>query len=210
MKLTKYQHSCFTLEKNDHVLIVDPGAWTTDFIIPQNVVAVVVTHEHADHFDPEKLAAIAAAYPEVTIYGPAAVTTKIPDLPTQSVVANDRVEIGGFDLLFVGGEHATILKDFHPPFENIGVIVDDILYHPGDSLVVPEQPIRVLSVPIVAPWEKVAESVDFLLAIKPEIAFPTHDVFLNEKGIALYDRWHQMASEKYSISYQRLTDFIEI
>lgn len=210
MKLTKYQHSCFTLEKNGQLLVVDPGAWTTDFVISPGTVAVVVTHEHADHFDPEKLAAIVAVNPELIIYGPAAVTTKILDLPTQAVVAGDRIKVGEFDLQFVGGEHATILEGFHPPFENIGVIVDSTLYHPGDSLVVPEQPIRILSLPIVAPWEKIAESVNFLLAIKPEIAFPTHDAFLNEKGIGLYDRWHQMASEKNNISYQRLTDPLEI
>lgn len=210
MKLTKYEHSCFTLEKNSQVLVVDPGAWTTDFVVPQHVVAIVVTHEHADHFEPEKLQTIIAANPDALIYAPASVTSKITDLPTQPVTANDIVTVGEFTLQFIGGQHAPIHEGFHPPFENVGVVVNDTLYHPGDSLVIPEQPIKVLSLPIVAPWEKVAESVDFLIAIKPDIAFPTHDAFLNEKGIGLYDRWHQMASDKYAVSYQRLTDPIDI
>lgn len=210
MKLTKYEHACFTVEKNGNILVVDPGAWATDFVVPEHVVAIVVTHEHADHFEPGKLRAIVEKNPEAAIYGPAAVTSQISDLPAQTVSAGETVEIGGFSLTFVGGVHATIHKDFHPEFQNVGVIVDDILYHPGDSLALPGRPIKVLSLPITAPWEKVSESVDFLIAIKPEFAFPTHDAMLSELGIGLYDRWHAMASEKHGIKYERISGTIDI
>lgn len=210
MKLTKYEHSCFTLEKDGKVLVVDPGAWTTDFVAPENVVAVVVTHEHADHFDPTKLQAILDKNPEATIYAPDAVTRQLAGLPTQAVSPDQIVEIGGFTLAFVGGVHATIHKDFHPEFQNVGVIVDDVLYHPGDSLALPNRPIKVLSLPIIAPWEKVSESVDFLIAVNPELAFPTHDAMLSEFGFGLYDRWHKLAAEKHNITYQRVEGSIDI
>jgi len=204
MKLTKYEHSCFTLENDGKTLVVDPGGWTSDFEIPTNVVAVVVTHEHLDHFDEDKLQAIFNKNPDMVIYGPTDVVSKIPQLPTQSVSAGSRVEIEGFDLKFVGGVHATIHKDFHPEFQNVGVIINDTVYHPGDSLALPGQPIKVLSLPIVAPWEKVSESVDFLMSVKPEITFPTHDVILSELGLGLFDRWHNMACEKIGSTYVRL------
>lgn len=210
MKLTKYQHSCFTLEKDGKVLVVDPGAWATDFIVPENVVAIVVTHEHADHFDPEKLHAIINKSPEAVIYGPDAVTRQIADLSAQAVLPDQTVEAGGFMLTFTGGTHATIHKDFHPEFQNVGVIVDDVLYHPGDSLALPNRAIKVLSLPIIAPWEKVSESVDFLIAVKPELAFPTHDAMLSEFGFGLYDRWHKLAAEKYDIRYERIESSIDI
>lgn len=210
MKLTKFQHSCFTLEKDGKTLVVDPGGWSDDFVVPANVVAVVVTHEHGDHFDPTKLQAIIAANPEATIYGPEAVTAQLASLETHAVTAGDVVHVGGFTLEFVGGVHATIHADYHTPFQNVGVIVDDTLYHPGDSLALPGRPVKVLSLPIVAPWGKVSESMDFLAAIKPELAFPSHDAFLNEKGIGLYDRWHQQLADKHGIRYERLSSPIEI
>lgn len=210
MKLTKYEHSCFTLEKDSKVLVIDPGAWATDFVTPEKVVAVIVTHEHADHFDPEKLRSIVEKNSNAVIYGPEAVTQQIADLPVQTVSANEVVEVGGFTLTFTGGVHATIHKDFHPEFQNLGVIVDDVLYHPGDSLALPNRPIKVLSLPIIAPWEKVSESVDFLIAVKPELAFPTHDAMLSEFGFGLYDRWHKLAAEKHGIVYERIEGSIDI
>lgn len=210
MKLTKYNHSCFTAEKDGVIIVVDPGAWATDFTVPKNVIGVVVTHEHTDHFDPEKLRAIVDVNPNAIIYGPNDVTAQIPQLPTRSVSADETVDTGGFTLRFVGGVHATIHKDLHPEFQNVGVIIDDTLYHPGDSLALPDRPIEVLSVPIIAPWEKVSESVDFMLAVKPKLAFPSHDGMLNELGLDLYDRWHKTAAEKHGMTYRRLTESIDI
>ena len=74
-----------------------------------------------------------------------------------------------------------------------------MVYHPGDSLALPNQPIKVLSLPIIAPWEKVSESVDFPNGYKARICFPTHDAMLSELGFGLYDRWHSMASERLAL-----------
>lgn len=204
MKLTKYEHSCFTVEQDGDVLVVDPGAWATDFVVPTHVVAVVVTHEHADHFDLDKLQAIVDKNPEAIIYGPEAVTSQISKLKVQSVSPGETIVAGMFTLSFVGGTHATIHKDFHPEFQNLGVIVNDSLYHPGDSLALPNRAIKILSMPIIAPWEKVSESVDFMMAVKPEIIFPSHDAILSDLGIGLYDRWHFMAAERIGAEYKRL------
>ena len=58
MKLTKYEHACFTIEAEGKLVVVDPGAFTTDLGTPENVVAIVVTHEHPDHFDVNALGAL--------------------------------------------------------------------------------------------------------------------------------------------------------
>ncbi len=178
--------------------------------MPEHVVAVVVTHEHADHLDADKLASIIDKNPNAIVYGPEAVTSQLGHLPTQAVSPDETVEVGGFTLSFTGGIHATIAEGFHPQFQNLGVIVNDTLYHPGDSLTLPGRQIKVLSLPIIAPWEKVSESVQFLLDVNPEFAFPTHDAMLNEDGIGLYDRWHSVAAEKNGIRYERITGTIDI
>ena len=210
MRLIKFEHSCFAVTLNGKTLVIDPGAWTENFVLPENVVAVVVTHEHADHFDQTKLNAILEKNPGAVIYAPLSVTSQIQKLQTIAVDAGDTINISEFSLKFIGRVHSTIHEDFHPEFQNVGVIINDSIYHPGDSLALPEQPIKVLSLPIAAPWAKVSDTMDFMLNIKPEIAFPSHDAFLNKNGIDLYDRWHKMAADKHGISYQRLTEPVEI
>lgn len=210
MKIIKYIHDCIVVEKDETNLVIDPGSWSTDFVVPDAVVAIVITHEHPDHFARVQLEAIRSRCPEVVVYAPASVTSQLSDFNTQTVLPGDTIETYGFTLRFIGGAHATIHQDYHPPFKNIGVIVNDTLYHPGDSLIVPDQPITVLALPIVAPWEKIAESIDFLTAVKPRFAFPCHDAILSAEGRDLYDRWHATAAERCGATYQRLHEPIEV
>ncbi len=53
MKLTKYTHSCIKLEKDGKVLLVDPGNFAEDAAF-EGVDAILVTHEHPDHFDVDR------------------------------------------------------------------------------------------------------------------------------------------------------------
>lgn len=89
MKLTKYEHACFTVEKDGQLLVVDPGNFTTDFIAPEHVVAVVITHEHADHFDHEQIEAIIDKNPNAVVVGPVDITSKIEAFNTKAVAAGE-------------------------------------------------------------------------------------------------------------------------
>ncbi len=187
MKLTKYEHACFTVEKDGQVLVVDPGGYTTDFIAPEDVVAVVVTHRHADHFDHDLLAEIIDKNPSALVIGPEAVVKQIETFETRSVDAGDSVEVGPFNLEFFGGQHAVI----HPALpvdQNVGLFINDMIYYPGDSFAIPEgRLVDSLALPIAAPWLKISEAVDFALAIKPRFMFPTHDAILSDVGHNLAD-----------------------
>lgn len=209
MKLTKYEHACFTLEKDGKVLVVDPGVWTSDFIIPENVVAIVVTHEHADHFDPETLKSIIDKNPGAVIIAHEDVTKQIPELPTKSVNAGDKITIEPFNLEFFGGNHAIIHPDY-AVFANLGVLVDETLYYPGDSFAKPNKSVKVLALPVMAPWLKMSEAIDFLISMKPERAFPTHDAIASNIGKGLVDCLVGSFAEKHDIDYQRISGSIEI
>ena len=112
MRLTKYEHACFTLEKDGKLLVVDPGAFTTDLPALENVVAIVVTHEHSDHFDPTALGALIAHNPDAVIYAHEAITRQLGDtLPTHAVAPGETIESGSFTVEFLGGEHAVIHPD---------------------------------------------------------------------------------------------------
>lgn len=187
MKLTKYEHACFTVEKDDEVLVVDPGGYTTDFIAPENVVAVVITHRHGDHFDRDLLDSIIDKNPNALIIGPEDVIKQIETFETRSVGAGDSVEIGGFNLEFFGGQHA-IIHPALPVDQNVGVLINDLIYYPGDSFAVPEgRSVDTLALPVAAPWLKISESIDFALALKPRFMFPTHDAILSIVGHNLVD-----------------------
>lgn len=209
MKLTKYQHACFTVEDDGKILIVDPGNFTSDFIAPENVVAVVVTHEHPDHFDHEQLAAIIDKNPDAVIVGHEAVVSQIEVFETKAIRAGDTLTIGPFSLEFFGGEHALIYKTM-PVVANLGVMVNDLLYYPGDSFTTPGKPVDTLAVPASAPWMKMSEAMDFLADIKPRFAFPTHDAILSDIGKSLSDRLLGNTATTQSTEYKRLESPVEI
>lgn len=187
MKLTKYEHACFSVEHDGMTLIVDPGNFTTDFIAPEGVVAVVITHEHSDHFDHEQLTAIIDKNPDAIIISHPTITAQIEAFESRAVLPGDHVSIGPFELSFYGGEHAIIHADI-PAVANIGVLINDLLYYPGDSLVRPDVPVDTLALPIGAPWLKLSEAIDFVRDVSPRFVFPTHDAVLSDIGKSLPDR----------------------
>jgi L-ascorbate metabolism protein UlaG (beta-lactamase superfamily) len=206
MKLAKYRHACFTVEKDDQILVIDPGEFSQDFIAPEHVVVVVITHKHGDHFDHDQLASIIDKNPDALIIGPEEVTAEIEVFQTKAVRAGDTAVVGPFSLQFTGGKHAVIHSSI-PIAENVGVIINELLYYPGDSLVLPGKPVDTLALPAAAPWMKIGEGIDFLITIKPRLAFPTHDAILSQEGKELCDAVFANAN---SIEYKRLDSPIEI
>lgn len=210
MKLTNYEHACFTLEKDGKLLVVDPGDYTTDLGAPENVVAIVVTHEHSDHFDPNALGALIAHNPEAVIYGHEHITRQFGDtLPHQAVEAGSIVTAEPFTLEFFGGEHAIIHPDY-PKIPNLGVMVNETVYYPGDSFAQADRPVDTLALPVAAPWLKLSESIDFLRTVKPRFAFPTHDAILSTTGKQLVDHMLSDISKQIGIKYLRPAEPVEL
>lgn len=203
MKLTKYEHACFTLEKDGQVIVVDPGGLSPDFIAPESVAAVVVTHEHFDHMDHDQLAAIIDKNPDAVIIGHEAVVSKLEALPGRTATPGGTLQAGAFTLEFFGGKHATIHESI-PPVANVAVLINDLVYYPGDSFTLPGRAIDTLAIPAAAPWMKISEAMDFLSLVKPRLAFPTHDAILSDAGKEIADGHLGMAARKHGIEYQRL------
>lgn len=209
MNITKYEHACFTVEQDGKLLIVDPGAFTTDIGAPENVVGIVVTHEHADHFDPAALGAIIAHNPDAVIVAHENITRQFGDqnetLPYNTVGTGDKVSVGPFELEFFGGDHAIIHPDI-PQIANLGVMINNTVFYPGDSFVRPERDVHVLALPVSAPWLKISEVIEYLMDVKPKIAFPTHDAIASPAGKSLPDRMIPPFAENVGASYKRIDD----
>lgn len=182
MKLTKMEHAALTLEVSGRRLFIDPGSFTTALTDTANTAAVVITHEHADHWTPEQLDRILAMNPDVPIYGPAGVAAAATGYNVTVVGDGDTAEAGPFRLRFFGARHAVIHESI-PVVDNVGVLVNDELYYAGDAFTVPEgAQVGTLAVPAGAPWMKIAEAMDYVLAVKPLRSFTTHEMLLSRAG----------------------------
>jgi L-ascorbate metabolism protein UlaG (beta-lactamase superfamily) len=181
MKLTKYEHATLVLEKSGQTLVVDPGTFTMPLTEVRDVVAVVITHEHPDHWTPEQLDRILAMSPDAKIYGPQGVAIAASAYPVIVVTDGDEITAGAFDLEFFGNRHAVIHSSI-PVIDNVGVMVDDTLFYPGDSFTIPPVAVDTLAVPAGAPWLKIAEVIDYVAAVKPRRSFPVHEMVLSVIG----------------------------
>lgn len=203
MKLKKYEHACFTIEKDGQVLVVDPGVFTKDFVITDNIIGIVVTHEHPDHFDPDMLAAIYAKNPDSLLISTAEVVEKMVDHTAQIANSGESLSVGAFTLKFFGSKHATIHTTL-PVVDNFGVFIDDVVYFPGDSFTLPNLPVPALALPVGAPWLKISEVMDFYSSVRPRFAFPTHDALFSTIGKSLADGRMQSVAESMGLEYRRI------
>jgi L-ascorbate metabolism protein UlaG (beta-lactamase superfamily) len=187
MRLTKLEHAALVLENDGRTLIIDPGSFTTPITEAFDVVAVVITHEHGDHWTPEQLKRILDHSPHAVIYGPPGVAAAARDFDVTVVNADDRVQAGPFELRFFGGRHAVIHSSI-PVVDNVGVIVNETLVYPGDSFAKPDlDPVPLLAVPSSAPWLKASEFIDYVLEVKPQHAFATHEMVNSVFGKQMAD-----------------------
>lgn len=204
--MIKYTHACVRLVDGGRSLLIDPGIWAEDVAF-EGATDVLVTHEHNDHIDLDRLAAAHGANPHLRVFMPAQVaaqaTERVPSFaPAAQVVSvGDTFTAGGFRVRAVGGDHAEIY-DGLPGCANIGYVVEDAVYHPGDSTFVPDGSVDTLLVPTCAPWLKLSESIDFVRAVRPKRAFSIHDAMLSDKGEAIIDRW---LAGKGDTDYSRIT-----
>jgi L-ascorbate metabolism protein UlaG (beta-lactamase superfamily) len=213
MKITKYEHACMAVQKGGSTVIIDPGAFTTPLTDITGVVAIVITHEHADHWTPEHLRRILDRNPDARIFGPggvaAAVTSSAPssgandDLTVETVSNGVELEVGVFSLKFFGERHA-IIHESIPVIDNVAVLIDDSFYYGGDSLTVPPVPVDTLAAPIGAPWLKVGEAIDYVLAVAPRRAFPVHEAVLSKIGMSINGERLEAATQAGGGEYMTL------
>jgi L-ascorbate metabolism protein UlaG (beta-lactamase superfamily) len=185
MQLTKFTHACVRLDDGDRVLVIDPGEFSETATALDGASAVLITHEHFDHLDVEALVAAARTNPELRVWAPAPVVQKLGELGSRAtaVEADESFDAAGFSVQTCGGKHAVIHPALGTPCANVGFVVNEAVYHPGDSFFVPGLQVETVLVPLHAPWSKLSEVIDFVVAVRATRAFPIHDAMLSEPGV---------------------------
>lgn len=183
MKITKFGHSCVLVEDHHTTAMFDPGSFSE---LPEQLPelhAVIITHKHADHLSIENLSLLGKANPDMVVICNSEVAAEIADMNFKvNIIAEPQTaEVGHLEILAHGKDHAVIHTDF-PPLMNTGYLINNIVWNPGDSLHLPPTPVEILLLPIVAPWSKISETIDYVIQVNPKVVIPIHDGFLKFGG----------------------------
>lgn len=188
MRLIKHGHACVRLETGAATVVLDPGMFSAAEAV-DGATAVLVTHEHADHWTPDMLRATDA--PVFTIAAvAAAIADQAPDVSERVTVVKPGESFDvGVPVEVIGEKHAVIHPEL-PHFDNSGYLltVDGAtVFHPGDALTVPDAPPDLLLLPVSAPWLKVSECIDFAREVGAKRSLAIHDAVYSEAGLGIVD-----------------------
>ena len=194
MRLTHLGHACLLVETAESRVLIDPGTFSSGFEQLRDLDAIVVTHQHVDHYDADRLPALLAANRQAAVYADPQTAAMIASNGNGSsdvvvLVEGESHAVGSATLSPVGSRHA-LIHEFVPRPSNVGIVLradgEPSLYHPGDSIDGEPGDVDVLAVPVSAPWCKVAETIGFVRRVGPSGIVPIHDALLSSVGRGLY------------------------
>lgn len=188
MKLTKFVHSCVLVEDEGKTILVDPGqfSWQSGLFNIEalnSLDAVVITHEHFDHFNEEFVTAIINKFPEVLFVSTTPVVEKLQQMGAKNT-STDSVD--GIEI-FSKVKHASLEPLDEAP-DNIAVHIFDKITFGGDRHDL-EETKDILALTVTAPWGSMTDAAAMALHLKPKIILPIHDWHWNDAARRqIYDR----------------------
>lgn len=177
-EIRRLTDSCVLVTTDDDAILFDPGFHTflegeVDLDSVGDVTRVLVTHEHADHVNPDFVKWLIDRRRDLTVYSNQAVADLLSghDIPVSTETPEG---VGVEDVV-----HEKLPNGAQPP--NRSFTIEGLFTHPGDS----HQPTKtapIMALPLMAPWGSLTGAVEFAQRIGPERVLMIHDFFMSESG----------------------------
>lgn len=177
-EIRRLTDSCVLVTTDEDATLFDPGFHTflegeVDLDSIGDVTRVFVTHEHADHVNPDFVVWLIDRRKDLVVYSNQAVADLLSehDIPVSTEAPEG---VGVEDVV-----HEKLPNGAQPP--NRSFTIDGLFTHPGDS----HQPTKtapIMALPLMAPWGSLTGAVEFAQRIGPERVLMIHDFFMSESG----------------------------
>lgn len=170
------------VEDNGTTIMTDPGAWTTAQNDVTGVDIILITHEHPDHFHSESLKKVLANNPQAVVVTNSRVSELLAEqnIPATVLEHEQRNNFGAIEVAGFGVQHAVIYPTI-PPVMNTGYLIQNRFFYPGDAFTIPGVPVEIVAMPMIGPWMKLSEAIDWAKELKPRVCIPVHDGMLQPR-----------------------------
>ena len=175
------------LEINGKRIMTDPSNsdYGGDSISETGLSAILITHEHGDHLHIETLKEVLKNNPEAIVIS----NISVGKLLTEAGIAFTKVDGEDYMLYDIlikgfGDKHAQIYEDYGQ-VQNTGYMINEFCY-PGDSFNMPPSKVDILALPVLGPWMKMKDAIDYTKELKPRIVFAVHDAPLKPFATFIY------------------------
>jgi L-ascorbate metabolism protein UlaG (beta-lactamase superfamily) len=195
MRITHHGHACLLVETTDARILIDPGNFSRGLDHVGDLDLVVMTHQHADHADPDQLRTVLTNSPQTRVVAEAQTAAAVTEatageITPEPLTSGQSLTAGSGTTLDLVGELHAFNHDQVPQVGNLGVVVTapegGRLFHPGDAYDAEPGPVDVLALPLSAPWCAIRDTLEFVRRLSPRVAVPIHDALLSDGGRAMY------------------------